>query len=156
MSETCQKISVLKKKSFFDRPSKKRDENEKKTIFRNQFFSGQIDILSFPYISHTSCARLLCQFRMKYLRKKVSHVAIHELQKSESKLLPWVNFTNILQAAFAPIFLPQKSTNLKSNYKKASRETFVQKTARIILVKLTPYLCKFAFFHQNINYFYFI
>ena len=29
-----------------------------------------------------------------------------------------VNFTNILQAAFAPIFLRQKSTNLSRNYKK--------------------------------------
>ncbi len=39
-----------------------------------------------------------------------------------------VNFTNILRAAFVPTFLRQKSTNLKSKYKKASRETFVQKS----------------------------
>ncbi len=41
---------------------------------------------------------------------------------------PGVNFTNILRAAFAPIFLRQKSTNFKSQYKKASRKTFVRKT----------------------------
>jgi hypothetical protein len=29
-----------------------------------------------------------------------------------------VNFTNILRAGFAPIFLSQKSTNLKCKYKK--------------------------------------
>ncbi len=39
-----------------------------------------------------------------------------------------VNFTNILQAAFAPIFLSQKSTNLKSKYKKALRKPFVRKS----------------------------
>ncbi len=42
-----------------------------------------------------------------------------------------VNFTNILRAAFALIFLRQKSTNLLprfTKYKKASRKTFLRKT----------------------------
>jgi hypothetical protein len=39
-----------------------------------------------------------------------------------------VNFNNILKAACAPIFLHQKSTNLKCKYNKAVRETFVQKS----------------------------
>ncbi len=38
---------------------------------------------------------------------------------------PRVNFTNIISAAFAPIFLRQKSTNIKSKYKKVSCETCV-------------------------------
>jgi hypothetical protein len=46
----------------------------------------------------------------------------------KKKLTPVVNFTNILQAAYAPIFLRQKSTNLKSKYKKALRKTFVRKS----------------------------
>ncbi len=54
------------------------------------------------------------------------------------KLTPMVNFTNIFCPAFAPIFLHQKSTNLKWNYKKAARLTFVQKATRKMLVKLTP------------------
>jgi hypothetical protein len=41
---------------------------------------------------------------------------------------PGVNFTNTIHAAFAPIFLRQKSTNLKSKYKKVSRKTFVPKS----------------------------
>ncbi len=48
-----------------------------------------------------------------------------------------INFTNKLRAAFAPIFLRQKSTNRKSKYKKTSRETFYEKAARKMLVKLT-------------------
>jgi hypothetical protein len=42
--------------------------------------------------------------------------------------MPGVNFTNILRAAFAPIFLRTKSKNLKSKYKKASYETFVRQS----------------------------
>jgi hypothetical protein len=41
---------------------------------------------------------------------------------------PGVNFTNILRAAFAPVFLRQKSKNLKSKYKKALCETVVRKS----------------------------
>jgi hypothetical protein len=37
-----------------------------------------------------------------------------------------VNFTNISRAAFATIFLRQKSTNLKCEYKKAASKTFIQ------------------------------
>ncbi len=39
-----------------------------------------------------------------------------------------VNFTNILRAAFAQIFLCQKSTNLKCKYKKAAVKTFARKS----------------------------
>ncbi len=38
----------------------------------------------------------------------------------------------------ANIFALKKSSNLKSKYKKVSNETFVQKTARKMLVKSTP------------------
>jgi hypothetical protein len=34
------------------------------------------------------------------------------------------NITNILRTAFAPIFLCQKSTNLKCKYKKAAGKNF--------------------------------
>ena len=51
-----------------------------------------------------------------------------------------VNFTNILQAAFEPISLRQKSTYLKCKYRKAAQKTFVRKFAHKILVKLTPRL----------------
>jgi hypothetical protein len=44
---------------------------------------------------------------------------------------PWVIFTNILRAHFAPIFLRRKSPNLKCKHKKASRETFVRKKTRV-------------------------
>jgi hypothetical protein len=40
---------------------------------------------------------------------------------------PSVNFTNILTAAVAPIFLHQKSPIKKLKYKKAANLTFVQK-----------------------------
>jgi hypothetical protein len=39
-----------------------------------------------------------------------------------------VNFTNVLRAAFAPIFLPQKRKYLKRKYKNVATETFVQKS----------------------------
>jgi hypothetical protein len=42
--------------------------------------------------------------------------------------IPGDNFTNILRAAFAPIFLRQKSTNLKLKQKKVARKSFVQKS----------------------------
>ncbi len=54
------------------------------------------------------------------------------------KLAPGVNVTNILGAAFMPIYLRQKSTNLKCKYNTYSCKTFVWKAARKMLVKLTP------------------
>ena len=42
-------------------------------------------------------------------------------------LLPRVNFTNILRAAFAPISLYQKSTKLQCKCRKAALKPFVQK-----------------------------
>jgi hypothetical protein len=52
--------------------------------------------------------------------------------------LPGVNFTNNIRAAFAPIFLRKKSTNLKSKYKKFCAKLLYVKAARKMLVKLTP------------------
>jgi hypothetical protein len=37
------------------------------------------------------------------------------------QVMAGVNFTNIVRAAFAPIFLRQKNLNLKFKYKKVSR-----------------------------------
>ncbi len=54
-----------------------------------------------------------------------------------SAVLTGVNYTNTLKAAFEPIFLFQKSKNLKCKHTKATNETFVQKTARKMSVKLT-------------------
>jgi hypothetical protein len=51
---------------------------------------------------------------------------------------PGVNFTNIIRAAFAPIFLRQKSLILKSKYKKVLRKHLYEKVARKMLMKLAP------------------
>jgi hypothetical protein len=48
-----------------------------------------------------------------------------------------VNFTNILGAAFAPIFLSNKVQTYNSQHKKAIRKTIVQKAGRKMVVKLT-------------------
>ncbi len=56
-----------------------------------------------------------------------------------------VNFTNILRAAFAPIFLRQKTTNLKCKSKKAAHKIFVWKDAHKILVKLATGLLENSF-----------
>jgi len=45
---------------------------------------------------------------------------------------PVVNFSNILRAAFVPIFLCQKNSIPNCDYRKAARNTFVQKK---VLVK---------------------
>jgi hypothetical protein len=50
-----------------------------------------------------------------------------------------VNFINILCAAFAPIFLRQKSANIEVKYKKLRAKHLYDKAARKMLVKLTPY-----------------
>jgi hypothetical protein len=49
-----------------------------------------------------------------------------------------VNFTNILRAPFAPIFLCQRSINLEFKFQKDTCTTFVRKkVAQKMLVKLT-------------------
>ncbi len=53
------------------------------------------------------------------------------------KLTPVVNFTNILQAAFVLISLCQKMTNLNCEQIIAAQNTFVQKAASKVYVKLT-------------------
>ena len=56
-----------------------------------------------------------------------------------SLLQPAVNFSNISQAAFLPILLCQKiNTNTYRTYSKAELNTFVQKDAIKMLVKLAP------------------
>ncbi len=51
---------------------------------------------------------------------------------------PGVNFTNILRAAFAPKSFCQKITNPNFKHIKAAKKLSYEKSARKILVKLTP------------------
>jgi hypothetical protein len=53
-------------------------------------------------------------------------------------ITPGVNFTNILRAVYALIFLHQKSTNLNCKYKKLNLKLLYEKAASKMLVKLTP------------------
>jgi hypothetical protein len=62
-----------------------------------------------------------------------------KLNKIKLCFPPWANFTNILRAAFASIFLGQISTNLKYTNKLLAKLSF-KKAARKMLVKLTPSL----------------
>jgi hypothetical protein len=58
------------------------------------------------------------------------------------------------QHFYAPIFLRQKSTNLKFKYKEASRKTFVlTKVAHKMLVKLTPSVQKTSSFFYSFSIF---
>ncbi len=55
------------------------------------------------------------------------------------KLIQGVNFTKILRAAFAPIFLHQKNTNLECKYKKKlCTKLLYEKAARKMLMKFSP------------------
>ncbi len=65
---------------------------------------------------------------------------------------PVVNFTNILFAHLCQASFAKKSLNLKCKRNEALRKTFLQKTARKKLVKLTPvsfYLTRKRFFHDE-------
>jgi len=53
------------------------------------------------------------------------------------KLMPEVNFTHILRAAYAAIFFSQKITKPNCKWRKAAQKTFVQKDACKMLVKFT-------------------
>ncbi len=53
------------------------------------------------------------------------------------------NFTNILQAAFAPIFLRKKVQTLNLSTKKLRAKLSYEKAARIMLVKLHQELQNF-------------
>jgi hypothetical protein len=57
-------------------------------------------------------------------KEKKMFVCCHREKKRNSG----VNFTNILSAAFATLYLRQKSTNLKCKYKKAASETTIRKS----------------------------
>jgi len=52
---------------------------------------------------------------------------------------------NILQAAFLPIFFCQKITKINCKKKKAVKNTFIQKAACKMLMKLTPGIVCFLF-----------
>jgi hypothetical protein len=61
-------------------------------------------------------------------------IATHDMFINfEMQSFSGVNLTNILRAAFAPIFLRQKTTTLKCKNKKAARKNLTCK----MLVKLT-------------------
>ena len=53
-------------------------------------------------------------------------------------ILPVVNFTNILQAAFAPISLRQKVQTYNVSTEKLLKRLLYEKAAHKMLVKLTP------------------
>ena len=55
-------------------------------------------------------------------------------------LTPGFNFTNVLRAAFAPISLRQKKSNLSVSTEKLLKRLLYEKGAHKMLVKLTPYL----------------
>jgi hypothetical protein len=84
------------------------------------------NILRAPF-SYKSFAR-----RFFVLAAKVNFLFAQEYwrncaNKMLLKLTQGVNFTNILIAAYAPIFLRQKTTNLKCKNKKAASKAFVRK-----------------------------
>jgi hypothetical protein len=54
------------------------------------------------------------------------------------KLKSVVNFTNILQTAFVPVFFCQKITKPNFNYRIATQKTSIQKSAHKMLMKLKP------------------
>jgi hypothetical protein len=54
------------------------------------------------------------------------------------KFTTGVNFINTLRATFVPIFLRQKITKPKCNYRKAVQSIFVQKILEYELMKLIP------------------
>jgi len=55
-----------------------------------------------------------------------------------TKWTPSVNFINILQAAFAPLFLHQKLQKPNCKHRKAAQNSYVQKDVHLMLIKLTP------------------
>ncbi len=60
---------------------------------------------------------------------------------------PCVNFINILQAAFAPIFFCQKKKSKPNcNQREAAQSTFVQKNVLKWLMKLTPVISTYCIF----------
>ncbi len=70
---------------------------------------------------------------------RFTHVLLFLLCRVEP---PQVNFTNILQAAFALILFHQKITKPNCKWRKALQKTLYEKAARKMLVKLTP-VCSF-------------
>ncbi len=76
---------------------------------------------------------------MRFVRETHS-IEIQQMDPLGSgKYLTCGQFHQHFMSAFVPIFLYQKSSNLKCKNKKASQKTFVQKkTAHKMLVKLRP------------------
>jgi hypothetical protein len=72
-------------------------------------------------------------------RKAARRIFIQKYQhKILMKLTPVFNFINILRAAFASIFLCQKTTKPNCNEIKAVQTLLYQKGLRKMLIKLTP------------------
>jgi hypothetical protein len=65
---------------------------------------------------------------MRRTQKKTTMVSNEFGCSRERQVEAEVNFTNFLRAAFALIFLRQKSANLKSKFKKAAPKSFPQKS----------------------------
>jgi len=71
------------------------------------------------FLQSQNIARKSCQKRLWYEKSA---------QKTLMKWTPVLNFINILQAAFAPIFFCQKITKPNCNITKDSKSTFLQKS----------------------------
>ncbi len=64
------------------------------------------------------------------------------------KLTPVVNFINILQAAFVPIFLHQKLQRQTVTKRKAAQSTFIQKVTSKMLIYILRAAFAPIFLHQ--------
>jgi hypothetical protein len=63
----------------------------------------------------------------------------------------WLNFINVLLAAFAPVGLHQQNTNLKCRHKKAAGATYVRKScAKNVgeIDPMSPHLFSSMFYRQ--------
>ncbi len=85
------------------------------------------------------CFQCLCYKFYNYQCLCYKHINLtSKIEKKQRlvRLTPCVNFTNILRAAFAPIFFHQKSTNLKYRYKKLCAKLLNEKATCKMLVKI--------------------
>ena len=94
-----------------------------------------------------NCVHDLC-VKDKEVKRKKKHVSltnksIFSISRGIHRI-PKVNFTNILQL-FLPISFRQKITNSNYKFRKAAYNTFRQKAARKMLVKMIPDVIKGLF-----------
>ncbi len=113
------------------------DWNAEILLFFN-FYTAEKSVLE-SYDQHLKISFFTQITTLFALKKIMAYLTIVRRKKAKASFFPVVNFTNILRAEFAVIFLRQKSINLKYNYKKAVYKTFVEKPKRKILVKLVKY-----------------